>query len=116
MSQDRKQTIAALNDRFRKEGVHSGIPGRMFATPGIAALPPSVQLDVLHSMTSFTSFTEDNDPHGEHDFGSIDSVDAGRIFWKIDYYADAKLEYGSEDPADAKRCFRVLTLMLASEY
>lgn len=39
-----------------------------------------------------------------------------KIFWKIDYCADRSCARGSEDPADPTRSFRVLTIMLASEY
>lgn len=40
----------------------------------------------------------------------------GKAFWKIDYYADPSMDADSKDPADSVQCFRVLTLMLASEY
>ena len=63
---------------------------------------------------SFEDFTPDNDPHGEHDFGAFEHA-GKRIFWKIDYY-DAACENGSEDPADASKTTRVLTIMLADEY
>ncbi|WP_456738298.1 MULTISPECIES: DUF3768 domain-containing protein [unclassified Bradyrhizobium] len=59
-------------------------------------------------------FTQENDPHGEHDFGSLDLV-GRKFFWKIDYY-DEDMRSGSEDPSDPKRTVRVLTLMLSSEY
>lgn len=38
------QQIAALNDRFCRQGPHGGIAGRMFATAGISALPMAAQL------------------------------------------------------------------------
>jgi len=40
---------------------------------------------------------------------------AEKIFWDIDYYADASCAGGSEDPSDPARRFPVLTIMLASE-
>ena len=109
------QRIAALNDQFRQGGITSKIPGRMFATADVSALPVEEQLLVWRRVTSFNAFIPDNDPHGEHDFGSFE-ISGERFFWKIDYYADSAMEYGSEDPADPCQCFRVLTVMLASEY
>lgn len=60
------------------------------------------------------AFTEDNDPHGQHDFGAF-TLDGRKIFWKIDYY-DPSMEFGSEDPSDDEKTFRMLTIMLAEEY
>lgn len=109
-------TIASLNDRFRKDGPHSGIPGRQFATAGISALPIEAQVLIWAKVATFADFTKDNDPHGEHDFGAFEFPGAGRIFWKVDYYADSAMQWGSEAPHDPARSFRVLTVMLASEY
>jgi len=63
---------------------------------------------------TFDTFDADNEPHGEHDFGSFESV-GHRFFWKIDCYG-INLEFGSDDPADPVKTIRVLTLMLAEEY
>lgn len=41
-------------------------------------------------------------------------VDGVRVFFAIDCY-DLKLEYGSEDPADASVTCRVLTIMLRED-
>ena len=57
-----------------------------------------------------------NDPYGEHDFGAISTPGDESVFWKIDYYADDRVEYGADDPGDPSRSFRVLTIMLATEY
>ncbi len=103
--------IAALNDRFRR----TLIGGQVMLTDGIASLSEEQRSQILQQVVTFGSFTEDNDPHGEHDFGSIDHAGAGRIFWKIDYY-DPTMTMGSEDPADPVKTRRVLTIMLASEY
>lgn len=85
-------------------------------TTSIAALPDFLQAGILARVQAFASFTGDNDPHGEHDFGAFDMTGAGKVFWKIDYYADDAMDAGSEDPADPTRCYRVLTIMLAAEY
>jgi hypothetical protein len=107
--------IAELNDRFRK-GDRS-IPGRIVQTIGIEALisgDPSKSAFLLAAIRSFDRFTADNDPHGEHDFGSLE-FEGEKLFWKIDYY-DPALEFGSDDPADPDKTSRVLTVMLAEEY
>ena len=51
---------------------------------------------------------------GEHDFGCIDAEDE-RVFFKIDYLAPGSSLH-SDDPADAAKTDRVMTIMLASEY
>ena len=38
-----------------------------------------------------------------------------KLMFKFDYY-DLDMEYGSEDPADATKTVRVLTIMLPSDY
>jgi Protein of unknown function (DUF3768) len=113
--------IAALNDEFRQaagltQTEHSAVLGRCFLTAGVAALSIEAQVEILDRVRNFSDFKPANDPHREHDFGSIALTGGDEIFWKIDYYADAEMEYGSEDPADPNRSFRVLTIMLAADY
>jgi hypothetical protein len=110
-----------MNDRFRVNFYvpcfgPRAVPGHILCTRGIAALPPETQICIWAEVANFDAFSEDNDPHGEHDFGAFDIAGAGKVFWKIDYYADKSCSLGSEDPADPARSFRVLTIMLASEY
>jgi hypothetical protein len=111
--------IAALNDAFRASLGAATLNGRRLGnvtmTAGIAALPFDLQLAVMRRVRGFDAFTEDNDPYGEHDFGAFDQPGAGKIFWKIDYYAPG-MQRGSEDPADPKQTVRVLTILLADEY
>lgn len=102
--------IRDLNDAFRQ----TFIGGAIMITPGIEALAPQLRSEVLHKVRSYAHFDAANDPHGEHDFGSLD-IAGERIFWKIDYY-DREVRFGSEDPADPIKTTRVLTVMLASEY
>lgn len=104
------QRIRELNDTFRQ----TGIGGRMVMTRGVAELSPIPQLKLIHAVRTFSRFTEDNDPHAEHDFGSVD-VAGEKFFFKIDYYAP-DMEHGSEDPADPKQTVRVMTIMHAREY
>ena len=104
------EKIRALNDAFRT----TMTGGRVMMTAGVDALPSDVKAVVIRRVATFSEFNEDNDPHGEHDFGSF-TLAGRKIFWKIDYY-DAKMEFGSEDPADPSKTTRVLTIMLAEEY
>lgn len=103
--------IARLNDLCRKA---MGVTCRLYQSEGIIALPSDQQSRIREKVEMFDDFTPENDPHQEHDFGSIEH-NGERIFWKIDYY-DRSLQSGSQDPSDPKRTARVLTIMLASEY
>ena len=123
MAGDNKKAvrIAALNDEFRQAAGLTrmgpgAVPGRYVMTRGIATLSEEAQVEILDRVRNFSDFKPANDPHREHDFGSIELTGGDEVFWKIDYYADAEMEYGSEDPADPNRSFRVLNLMLAAEY
>jgi hypothetical protein len=123
MAEDNKKAarIAALNDEFRRAAglTRTGpaaVPGRYFVTAGVAALTIEAQAEILNRVRNFSDFKRTNDPYGEHDFGSIALPRRDEVFWKIDYYADADMEHGAEDPADPNRSFRVLTIMLAAEY
>jgi hypothetical protein len=102
------QTIAALNDLFRCHlpfSSLSAVPGMFVTTAGIAALPPEAQFYVWERVRTFSHFTEDNDPHGEHDFGSLEISGIGCVFWKIDYYADECCEFGSGDLTDTEESY-----------
>jgi len=108
----RRAAIALLNDTFRQHLGLAGGPGRTVMTRALAALPATAQADILHAVRMFADFTPGNDPYGEHDFGALDAG-GERINFKIDYYEDAEMEFGAEDP---RTCYRVLTIMLASDY
>ena len=102
--------IQKLNDAFRK----TGAGGHHVITPGIQEMGVAA-VQLLRSMIAeYRKFTPDNDPHQEHDFGSI-TFQKQTVFWKIDYY-DRSLTGGSPDPSDPEMTTRVLTIMLASEY
>lgn len=102
--------ICDLNDRFRQ----SLIGGRVMLTVGVDALPDTDKAAVLTKVRTFDRFDADNDPHGEHDFVSIEH-EGQRYFAKMDYYAP-DLQQGSADPADPEKTVRVLTVMRADEY
>ena len=102
--------IRALNDEFRStfEG------GRVVMTPAVSELLPDAQAKLLEAVRTFSNFSAENDPHREHDFGSIE-LGGQTWFFKIDYYA-LDLAAGSEDPSDPAQTTRVMTIMRADEY
>ena len=100
-------TIRQLNDELRQT-LRGGI---VTMTPGVMALR---QLEVLKAVARFDRFDADNDPHGEHDLGSLD-VGGQRVLWKIDYF-DLALTNHSPYLPDPAVTTRVLTIMLAAEY
>ena len=106
----RRARIRELNDQFRV----SLTGGRVMITSGIRELGPANILHVVNAVRTFGDFTNANDPHAEHDFGSVE-IAGERVFWKIDYY-DHRYQYGSPDPSLPGLTGRVLTIMLASEY
>jgi Protein of unknown function (DUF3768) len=115
--------IAELNDRFRLRfnipflDTSLAVPGDIVATRAVIDLAAQVQVSIWEMVRRFDAFDEGDDPHGEHDFGAFEVEGAAeKILWKIDYYADASRESGSEDPSDITRCYRVLTIMLASDW
>src|SRR5271154_5350856 len=73
--------IRELNDAFRR----TFVGGMVMITAGVEALPVDQRRMLLEKVRAFDAFTDDNDPHGEHDFGSVDEGGI-RAFWKIDYY------------------------------
>jgi uncharacterized protein DUF3768 len=107
---DNADRIRVLNDNFRS----TFVGGRLFMTIGVDALPVDTKARVLLAVQSFSNFTEDNDPHREHDFGSLE-IEGETYFFKIDYFA-LDMIGGSEDPADPEKTTRVLTIMRADEY
>ncbi|MRI55358.1 DUF3768 domain-containing protein [Methylobacterium sp. DB1607] len=106
----RASEIRRLNDALRQQLTG----GRLMLTPGVSQLAPLDRLAVLNLMRDFSAFSPDNDPHGEHDFGSVEHRGT-RYFWKVDYY-DLQMAMHSPDPADPAVTVRVLTLMRADEY
>ena len=86
----------------------------MLETPGVAALGEADRIALLLAVRRFDRFDADNDPHEEHDFGSLE-IGGCRCFWKIDTY-DTALVGHSPNPADPSVTVRVLTIMRADEY
>ena len=102
--------IAFLNDGLRRTFAR----GKVVMTAGVAALSEEELAKVLERVRHFDEFTKHNDPHGEHDFGTIE-LEGVTYFFKHDYYA-LDMDGGSEDPADPAKTTRVLTIMRADEY
>ncbi|GAB5351624.1 DUF3768 domain-containing protein [Qipengyuania sp. 483] len=105
-----QKRVSELNDQFRRERVG----GYFCITDGIVNLGHQIYLEIIAAIAEFNDFTPDNDPHCEHDFGSM-QIAGETIFWKIDYY-DQSQTYASPDPSDPSATQRLLTIMLASEY
>lgn len=101
----RAAKIARLNDRFR------GMAVDVIVTKGVMHGVHDV-IGLVKAIERFDAFTPDNDPHGEHDFGSLNWYGA-TVFWKIDYY-EGEYQYWC-DPLSSD-CKRVMTVMLAEEY
>lgn len=104
MDNEYAKTVAGLNDKLRKSMKNTVI------TQGVQVLDDV--LGLMIEIYKFNAFTTDNDPHEEHDFGSV-TWKGTKVFWKIDYY-DASMQHMG-DPTSSK-CNRVMTVMLASEY
>jgi Protein of unknown function (DUF3768) len=109
-TQTKATKIRELNDAFRR----TLLGGRVMLTQGFTVLSPAMQGEIIKSVRMFNDFAKGNDPHGEHDFGSIE-LNGVKVFWKIDYY-DPSLTGGSDDPTDTTKTTRILTIMLAEEY
>jgi Protein of unknown function (DUF3768) len=102
--------IRALNDELRQHGTG----GIVVMTPGVAALGPEPVQRLFTVIALFDDFCFANDPHEEHDFGTLE-VEGQAVFFKIDYY-DLDLSGHSPDPTDPTVTRRVMTIMLAEEY
>jgi hypothetical protein len=73
--------IRELNGAFRRSFVGRAV----MITAGVETMPLDQRRSLLQKIRSFDAFSDDNDPHHEHDLGSIDEAGV-RCFWKIDYY------------------------------
>ncbi len=106
----RTAKIRELNDTLRT--TFTG--GQVVITRGIQSLDERLRVEIIKAVREFDAWSEDVDPHGEHDFVSVD-IQGHKIFAKLDYY-DQQMRFLSPDPSDPKVTRRVLTILLASEY
>ena len=104
------ERIRELNDAFRT--TFAG--GRVLITQGVEGRGEAFVEAACQAVKAFDAFTPKNDPHGEHDFGSL-TIAGQKLYFKIDYY-DAAMAFGSEDPTDPEQTTRVLTILLPEEY
>lgn len=123
---DRTAEIAALNDAARAGTL---VTSRTVFTRSLADILAGEDEDAgtrqlslmmgqraLRRLINETLIDPGNDPHGERDFGVVEH-EGHKIFWKIDVYAnDGTFQWGSETPWDAAQSFRVVTIMLASDW
>ena len=115
--------IAEQNDRFRRAlpsltpgtVAPDGLRGRMVFTQSIAARGPLFALLCLLEIAALETFGPEDDPDGRHDFGAVE-VQGERVWFKIDLYSDETVEWGSERPGDPSLTFRVMTVMLPSDW
>lgn len=117
----KKKEIREGNDLLRT--TFFPFSGKVVITEGLANNP--LREEVLSAVKEFYQFDGSNDPHHEHDFGTIEiESQAGtncrnrqkffeKFSFKIDYY-DLKLEFGADPYTEPFK--RVLTIMQADEY
>ena len=98
-----KEKIASRNDAFRRSGLGVAI------SQGIEEIGDFE--DLLGMIREFDGFTKENDPHMEHDHGTIEWK-GELVFWQIGYY-DVCLHHW-ESPL-CPNCHRTITVMLESE-
>lgn len=89
----RKNDIAAINDKFRKDPMPNG---KLLLTRGVADNGDDFARKAVQAVQDFKSFPTGNDPYIEHDFGAFE-LDGEKLFWKIDCY-HRSMQFGSPDP------------------
>ena len=115
--------VAEQNDRFRRAlpslppgtAAPDGLRGRVLLTRAVAERGPLFPLLCLLEIAGHETFDPEDDPEGRHDFGAVE-VEGERVWFKIDLYSDEAMEWGSEHPDDPALTYRVLTVMLPSDW
>ncbi|HHX1497488.1 TPA: DUF3768 domain-containing protein [Pseudomonas aeruginosa] len=117
-----KTLVQQKNDNFRKNILYLAAKVNRYhlnITPAVgfeASKDESFVYRIIEAVAN-GSFNDDNDPHLEHDFNFF-TFEGERYFWKIDYFADERLDRhpGEENLLNDEKCFRVLTIGEAAEY
>lgn len=114
--------IAAQNDRFRRHMcAHAAHPpggrlrGTLVFTRAVAARGTLFRLWCMTRIAAQDVFPPESDPDGWHDFGAVE-VWGETVWWKVDLYADEGMTWGSERPDDPAQTYRLLTVMLPSDW
>lgn len=102
-------SIKERNDRLRKTLTPDG-KNRIVLTASVNA--SDNREAILDAVRMFDGFNSGNDPHGEHDMGSV-GVGGRKYYFKFDYY-DLNFEYGADPYTEDYNL--VLTIMDSSEY
>lgn len=102
-------SIKARNDLLRKTLISNG-KNRVVLTASVNA--SENREAIIEAVRLFDDFNSGNDPHGEHDMGSVE-VGGRKYYFKFDYY-DSNFEYGADPYTEDYNL--VLTIMDASEY
>ena len=114
MSDEKRDRIRDLNDAFRWSLVEPPAKGKLYMTAGVAAHGEPFGIRVVAAIALFDAF-KDLDPRGLHDMVRV-MVDGVIVYGKIDYFAQADPDLGSEDPSDEAITERVMTILLPEEY
>ncbi len=118
MTRDKNaEKIAALNDALRKDP-YSGRHGHIVMTRSVAALGSAFTSKALQILAALTpeSFEPGNDPYGERDF-AVFEVEDQKLYAKIDAFEQGSgYLSAAENPENAEKTERVLTLMLGEDY
>ena len=106
---EKTKKVRELNDRLRK--TFQG--GQVFMGRDISFLSPPEQFALFDKIRNFNEFNQGNDPHKEHDFGTVE-LNGVKYNWKIDYY-DKDMQYHSPDKSNPEVTNRVLTISRVGE-
>ena len=108
------EQLAKINDASRiamllnrSNVIADGIMRRLVMTSSVADMEVEKIEELFNTVSRFNTFNTDNDPHCEHDFGSVSPWNE-LFYFKFDYY-DSEMEgFGHSN--------HVMTIMHASDY